>query len=142
MLCGGASLCRQVGEAHAVKSTLVEPVVRATLLAELWRWPCFLHVAREFESLVLKHASSYQAGNGLSHKASIGPLASAMQRDIVHSHVTAAIASGARCLLGGQMPSKAQRGNFYPPTVLVDVPHSAKQITQEETFGPVVAIST
>lgn len=99
-------------------------------------------VAREFESLVLKHASSYQAGNGLSHKASIGPLASAMQRDIVHSHVTAAIASGARCLLGGQMPSKAQRGNFYPPTVLVDVPHSAKQITQEETFGPVVAIST
>ena len=39
------------------------------------------------------------------------------------------------------MPPPSQPGTFYPPTVLSGVPHAAKEITQEETFGPVVALS-
>ena len=67
---------------------------------------------------------------------------SELQRTTVHNHVQAAKKAGAKCLVGGVLPPKSQAGTFYPPTVLSGVPHAAKEITQEETFGPVVAIST
>ena len=44
-------------------------------------------------------------------------------------------------VLGGVLPPADAKGTFYPPTVLADVPHLA-EVTQEETFGPVVALST
>ena len=72
----------------------------------------------------------------------IGPMVSETQRQIVHKQVVAATSAGAKVLLGGALPPKSQKGTFYPPTVLGSVPHDAKAITQEETFGPVVALST
>jgi len=65
---------------------------------------------------------------------------SELQRQTVHRHVQAAQQAGARCVLGGTLPKAGSKGTFYPPTVLADVPHLA-EVTQEETFGPVVAIS-
>ena len=53
-------------------------------------------------------------------------------------HVTDAVDKGARVLAGGQPPRRA-RGRFYEPTVLVDVDHSMKCMT-EETFGPTLPI--
>ena len=58
----------------------------------------------------------------------------------VSSMVQAAQKAGARCLLGGALPPPSAKGTFYPPTVLADVPH-AHEVTREETFGPVVALS-
>jgi succinate-semialdehyde dehydrogenase/glutarate-semialdehyde dehydrogenase len=98
-------------------------------------------VASEFELKVLQHASKWKAGDGMDDSSTIGPCVSEMQRQTVHAHVQAAIESGARCLLGGKMPPASDRGTFYPPTVLANVPH-VSQITQDETFGPVLAIST
>jgi len=98
-------------------------------------------VANEFELKVLQHASKWKAGDGMDDSSTIGPCVSEMQRQTVHAHVQAAIESGARCLLGGKMPPASDKGTFYPPTVLANVPH-VSQITQEETFGPVLAIST
>ena len=43
-------------------------------------------------------------------------------------------------MLGGELPGSSERGNYYPATVLADVPHGA--LRDEETFGPVVALST
>ena len=42
-------------------------------------------------------------------------------------------------LVGGAVPDGA--GHFYPPTVLVDVPASAR-VFREEIFGPVAPVST
>ena len=99
-------------------------------------------VASEFEQKVVQHAKSYVAGDGLvaCDAPKIGPMVSELQRQTVHRHVLAAQEAGARCVLGGQMPKG--KGTFYPPTVLADVPHKDCVITQEETFGPVVALST
>ena len=99
-------------------------------------------IAPAFEAKVLEHAKSYVAGDGLETASTIGPLVSEMQRQTVHRHVEAAQKAGARCILGGKLPPKSAKGTFYPPTVLADVPHAAKEITQEETFGPVVALTT
>ena len=44
---------------------------------------------------------------------------------------------GARCLLGGKIPSGP--GAYYPPTVLTDV-GSGMPAYEEELFGPVAAV--
>ena len=97
-------------------------------------------VAEDFESKVKAEASKWKVGDGVDPDTNIGPMASRMQRDIVHSHVQKAKQAGARCVLGGELPGSSERGNYYPATVLADVPHGA--LRDEETFGPVVALST
>ncbi|HWE31858.1 MAG TPA: aldehyde dehydrogenase family protein [Solirubrobacteraceae bacterium] len=59
------------------------------------------------------------------------------QVEIVDEHVQDAVAKGARVLTGGHRRDGA--GRFFEPTVLVDVDHSMKCMT-EETFGPTVPI--
>jgi acyl-CoA reductase-like NAD-dependent aldehyde dehydrogenase len=59
------------------------------------------------------------------------------QLEIVDEHVRDAVDKGARVLTGGH--SRTGAGRFYEPTVLVDVDHSMKCMT-EETFGPTIPI--
>jgi acyl-CoA reductase-like NAD-dependent aldehyde dehydrogenase len=59
------------------------------------------------------------------------------QLDIVEDHVKDAVAKGAKVLTGGHAASGP--GRFYEPTVLVDVDHSMKCMT-DETFGPTLPI--
>jgi acyl-CoA reductase-like NAD-dependent aldehyde dehydrogenase len=66
----------------------------------------------------------------------IGPMTSPAQVAIVKDHLADAVAKGAKVLTGG--PS-AISGNFIQPTVLIDVDHTMKIMT-EETFGPVIPI--
>ncbi len=68
----------------------------------------------------------------------LGPLISAEQRDKVAALVDDALAHGARALTGGRAPERA--GWFYEPTVLVDVPDTAR-IEHDEAFGPVVTVA-
>ena len=60
------------------------------------------------------------------------------QMEIIESHMSDARAKGARVLVGGAR-AEAQRGLFFPPTVVVDVDHTMDLMTRE-TFGPIVAI--
>ncbi|MGE0549343.1 MAG: aldehyde dehydrogenase family protein [Kofleriaceae bacterium] len=66
----------------------------------------------------------------------IGAMTSASQVTIVKDHLSDALAKGAKALTGGP---DAIQGNFIKPTVLTNVDHSMKVMT-EETFGPVVSI--
>ena len=59
------------------------------------------------------------------------------QLDIISDHVKDAVDKGARVLTGGHAGSGP--GRFYEPTVLVDVDHTMKCMT-EETFGPTLPI--
>ncbi|MDX6688673.1 MAG: hypothetical protein QOG15_130 [Solirubrobacteraceae bacterium] len=67
----------------------------------------------------------------------VGAMTFPKQMDIVDAHVQDALAKGARALTGGKR--REGPGDFYEPTVLVDVDHSLKAMT-EETFGPTVPI--
>lgn len=69
----------------------------------------------------------------------IGPLINARAVEKQKNQVDDALNCGARLVLGGGKHSLG--GNFFAPTLLVDVPHSAK-IWSEETFGPVLAVSS
>jgi acyl-CoA reductase-like NAD-dependent aldehyde dehydrogenase len=59
------------------------------------------------------------------------------QMDIVEEHIRDAVDKGARVLVGGH--GHSERGRYFEPTVLVDVDHSMKCMT-EETFGPTLPI--
>jgi acyl-CoA reductase-like NAD-dependent aldehyde dehydrogenase len=67
----------------------------------------------------------------------VGAVTFPPQLDIVTEHVRDAVDKGARILTGGH--AKSERGRFFEPTVLVDVDHSMK-IMSEETFGPTLPI--
>ena len=69
--------------------------------------------------------------------AEVGAMTFSKQIDIVEEHVRDALAKGARALTGGKRRPGA--GLFYEPTVLVDVDHTMKAMT-EETFGPTLPI--
>ncbi len=67
----------------------------------------------------------------------VGAITFPPQLDIIKDHVADAVQKGARVLAGGkELPGP---GRFYEPTVIVDVDHSMKCMT-EETFGPTLPI--
>jgi acyl-CoA reductase-like NAD-dependent aldehyde dehydrogenase len=67
----------------------------------------------------------------------VGAITFPPQLDTIKDHVADAVQKGARVLTGGN--EVAGPGRFYEPTVLVDVDHSMKCMT-EETFGPTLPI--
>lgn len=68
----------------------------------------------------------------------IGPFISSRQIEIVEDHVKDALSKGARALVGGQRAPDVGE-YFFQPTLLVDVDHSMKVMT-EETFGPIIPV--
>jgi acyl-CoA reductase-like NAD-dependent aldehyde dehydrogenase len=69
--------------------------------------------------------------------AEVGSMTFPKQLEIVEEHVRDALAKGARALTGGKR--RPGEGLFYEPTVLVDVDHTMKAMT-EETFGPTLPV--
>jgi acyl-CoA reductase-like NAD-dependent aldehyde dehydrogenase len=69
----------------------------------------------------------------------VGAITFPPQLQTIEDHVTDAVDKGARVLAGGQQPPTSGGGRFYEPTVLVDVDHTMKIMT-EETFGPTLPI--
>jgi acyl-CoA reductase-like NAD-dependent aldehyde dehydrogenase len=69
--------------------------------------------------------------------AEVGSMTFPKQLEIVEEHVRDALAKGAKALTGGKR--RPGQGLFYEPTVLVDVDHTMKAMT-EETFGPTLPI--
>jgi len=68
----------------------------------------------------------------------VGAITFPPQMETIEAHVADAIDKGARVLTGGHAVSEGA-GRFYEPTVLVDVDHTMKCMT-EETFGPTLPI--
>ncbi|MEJ2206931.1 MAG: aldehyde dehydrogenase family protein, partial [Gemmatimonadota bacterium] len=69
----------------------------------------------------------------------VGPLVSAAQADIVERQVEDAVSRGARVLVGGRRVEPGSR--LFLPTLLVDV-DGTMEVAREETFGPVVAVTS
>ena len=67
----------------------------------------------------------------------VGAITFAPQLETIKDHVADAIQKGARVLTGGHQVQG--KGRFFEPTVLVNVDHSMKIMT-EETFGPTLPI--
>ena len=93
----------------------------------------------EFVAKVSAKVRALRVGNpeGGFGTVEVGAITFPPQLETIKDHVEDAVQRGARVLTGGQQVPGA--GRFYEPTVLVDVDHTMKCMT-EETFGPTLPI--
>ncbi|MEW6238635.1 MAG: aldehyde dehydrogenase family protein [Candidatus Omnitrophota bacterium] len=88
------------------------------------------------EKIVLLKQAHDKDNNIEMEYIDIGSMTAERQVDIVDQHVKDAINKGARVLIGGK---KGSHPFHYPATLIADVNHTMKVMT-EETFGPVLAV--
>ena len=90
-----------------------------------------------FADALVKHAEGLRLGDGLAEGTTLGPLANARRVAAVAQVIADARRKGATVATGGERVGEA--GNFFAPTVLMDVPLEA-DVFNNEPFGPVAAI--
>lgn len=90
----------------------------------------------EFEKRFVSEMKALRVGDPMEESTDIGPLATPQIVDDLAEQVKKAVASGARVLTGGKKLDRP--GNFYEPTVLVDVDQTP--VSCEEIFGPVAML--
>jgi succinate-semialdehyde dehydrogenase / glutarate-semialdehyde dehydrogenase len=98
-------------------------------------------VAERFTDGMVAAARALVLGDSQDAATTMGPLTLASQRDHVEALCAETVADGARCLTGGRRPAGRNKGFFFEPTVLADVPDGAR-IMREEPFGPLAPIAT
>jgi succinate-semialdehyde dehydrogenase/glutarate-semialdehyde dehydrogenase len=96
-------------------------------------------VADEFSRRLAERMGALKVGRGTEPDVDVGPLIDEAQRGKVAELVDDAVTRGARVLLGGA--PTGERGYFFEPTVLADVPDNARLLS-EEIFGPVAPVAT
>ncbi len=74
-------------------------------------------------------------GNGLEEGTTTGPMIDEKAVAKVKEHIADAVSKGATVLFGGEQIE----GNFFQPTVLLNVPANAA-VAKEETFGPLAPL--
>ncbi|HLP91196.1 MAG TPA: NAD-dependent succinate-semialdehyde dehydrogenase [Nostocaceae cyanobacterium] len=95
-------------------------------------------IANQFEKLLLEKFQALKIGDPLELDTDLGPLATPDILQDLDQQVKNAVKSGGKVLTGGY--ALADRpGNFYPPTIIIDVPVD-QPIAQEEFFGPVALL--
>jgi acyl-CoA reductase-like NAD-dependent aldehyde dehydrogenase len=92
--------------------------------------------ARFVEAFVAE-VRRYKRGDPAQDSTYIGPLTRAPQLKVLEAQVKDAVKKGAKLLAGGKRVKA--KGNWFEPTVLVDVDHSMA-VMREESFGPIIGI--
>lgn len=86
----------------------------------------------------VKAAEAIKVGNGLDAGVTMGPLANGRRIEAMEALTVDAVSRGGQIATGGHRIGN--RGNFYKPTVLTDVPLDAR-VLNEEPFGPIAVVS-
>ncbi len=91
----------------------------------------------ELCEVLAEEARNAPYGDGLDPDNKLGPLQNKMQFDKVVELFEATKRSGARILVGGNVPDRP--GYFLPPTYVTDIDDDSRLVTEEQ-FGPIVPI--
>ncbi|WP_024904379.1 NAD-dependent succinate-semialdehyde dehydrogenase [Robbsia andropogonis] len=94
-------------------------------------------VVDAFTEAMVSAARAIKVGNGLDESTKMGALANDRRLGAMERLVADARAKGARVVTGGERIG--DKGYFYAPTVLTDVPANAA-LMHEEPFGPLAPI--
>jgi acyl-CoA reductase-like NAD-dependent aldehyde dehydrogenase len=90
-----------------------------------------------FVAAFVGEVKGFRRGDPSDDRTYIGPLTRSPQLKVLEAQVKDARKKGARILAGGNRVKG--RGNWFEPTVLVDVNHSM-DVMREESFGPLIGI--
>ncbi|HEY0234970.1 MAG TPA: NAD-dependent succinate-semialdehyde dehydrogenase [Afipia sp.] len=92
----------------------------------------------QFVDEFIAKTKALKMGNGMDEGVNIGPLVNERRQAAVESLIDDALKNGAKALTGGKRSQN--KGYFFEPTVLVDVPKTVRAMN-EEPFGPVAMMS-
>lgn len=100
------------------------------------------NIAEEFSEKLAVAAQELKVGNGLDEDTDVGPVINENGFNKIVSQVEDAVNKGAEVLCGNEYDANRDKGYFFvQPTVLKNV-NEDMMIMQEETFGPVIPITT
>ena len=85
--------------------------------------------------------AEYKVGDPMDKSTQIGPVISQRAKETILSHISDAIAAGAKdeTPANSSFDNLPQQGNFIKPTLLTNVNHTMS-IMRDETFGPVIPV--
>jgi succinate-semialdehyde dehydrogenase/glutarate-semialdehyde dehydrogenase len=92
----------------------------------------------QFVTKFVDHAKSVTVGDGLDKATTMGPLANPRRITAMETFIGDAVKHGGNVHTGGNRIGN--KGNFFEPTVVTDVPKEAR-VMNEEPFGPLAVIS-
>jgi len=95
-------------------------------------------VADAFVDRLRDGVERIKVGDPMAEDTDLGPLARPDLRDDLHDQVRRSVDAGAACLAGGEVLNRD--GYFYAPTLL-DRVRPGMAAFDEETFGPVAAVT-
>jgi acyl-CoA reductase-like NAD-dependent aldehyde dehydrogenase len=96
-------------------------------------------IYESFVSRLVEKASAVPINYPDLHRGVVGPLIFDRQADVIAEQIDDAVKHGAKVLCGGQVEIHGGGGRWVRPTVVVDVDHTMKLMT-DETFGPVMPV--
>lgn len=102
------------------------------------RWFVEEKIYEPFARAFAEKAAALKIGNGLDPANQMGPLANVRRVEAMDELVADAKGKGARVLAGGAR--LANRGYYFPLTVLADLPDDARAM-REEPFGPLALVN-
>lgn len=95
-------------------------------------------IADQFTELLVQHYRALKVGDPMLPDTDIGPLATPQILEDLDQQVQESVRQGAKVLIGGN-PERDRLGNFYPPTILTDIPYKSPAY-YDEMFGPVAVL--
>ncbi|WP_449279079.1 NAD-dependent succinate-semialdehyde dehydrogenase [Leucobacter sp. GX24907] len=98
-------------------------------------------VAERFSAAFIAATHELKVGDGRDPATVVGPLSNLKRVSEAEELIEDAVAGGARIAAGGKRDTRFEKGYFFEPTVLVDVPATSR-ILRDEPFAPVAPIVT
>ncbi len=90
-----------------------------------------------FVAAFLAEVKGFKVGDPMEESTYIGAITRRPQLDVLRKQVADAKKKGAKLLTGGSV--MRSKGNWFEPTVFVDVDHSMA-LMKDESFGPIIGI--
>ncbi|KGX84546.1 5-carboxymethyl-2-hydroxymuconate semialdehyde dehydrogenase [Pontibacillus litoralis] len=98
------------------------------------------NVAEQFIQALKERVRNIRVGDPLSDDTQVGPLIHTKHYENVNTYIKLAKQEGCE-VYQGNVPDEYRKGNYIPPTILLNANHSMR-VVQEEIFGPVLAVMT
>ena len=95
-------------------------------------------VFSKFVETFVAGAKAVKVGDGMEKDTKMGPLANPRRQRAMEAHVGDARKHGGKVLTGGY--PMGEKGNFFEPTVITELPKEAMAMNQEP-FGPLAIIN-
>jgi succinate-semialdehyde dehydrogenase/glutarate-semialdehyde dehydrogenase len=131
----------------------LQAAVKGAVIARFWnagqsclaakRLYVFDEIYDDFVSGLTAELERYECGEGWTRpekpKLRMGPVHSRHGRDELTAQLEDATSRGARVLVGGGPPAAPDKGFYFEPTLVENVPHDSRLVA-EEVFGPILPV--